>query len=85
MAITTLSSREFNQDTSRAKQAAHKGPVFITDRGKPAHVLLTIEDYQKLAGCQSSIVDLLGMPGVEEIEFEPPRLSGSSPQPADLS
>lgn len=85
MAITTLSSREFNQDTSRAKQAAYRGPVFITDRGKPAHVLLTIEDYQKLTGRHASIVDLLAMPGVEDIEFEPPRLSGGSPRPADLS
>lgn len=85
MAITTLSSREFNQDTSRAKQAAYRGPVFITDRGKPAHVLLTIDDYQKLAGCRASIVDLLAMPGAEDIEFDPHRLGGASPQPADLT
>lgn len=85
MAITTLSSREFNQDTSRAKQAASKGPVFITDRGRPAHVLMTIEEYQKLTGCQTSIIDQLAMPGAEDIEFDPPRLSGGSPQPADLS
>lgn len=85
MTVTTLSSREFNQDTSRAKQAASRGPVFITDRGRPAHVLLTIEDYQKLTGCQSSIVDQLAMPGVEDIEFDPPSLSGGSPRPADLS
>jgi len=31
MAITKLSSREFNQNTSRAKRAAKRGPVFITD------------------------------------------------------
>lgn len=85
MTITTLSSREFNQDTSRAKQAASRGPVFITDRGRPAHVLLTIEEYQKLAGCSTSIVDQLAMPGVEDIEFDPPRLSGGSPRPADLA
>jgi prevent-host-death family protein len=48
MPITTLSSREFNQDTSRAKKAAAEGPVFITDRGKPAHVLLSIEEYQRI-------------------------------------
>jgi prevent-host-death family protein len=48
VAITTLSSREFNQDTSGAKKAAKRGPVFITDRGRPAHVLLTIEEYQKI-------------------------------------
>jgi len=85
MAITTLSSREFNQDTSRAKQAASRGPVFITDRGRPAHVLLSIEEYQKLAGPQATIVDQLAMPGVEDIEFDPPRLSGGPPSPADLS
>ena len=85
MAITTLSSREFNQDTSRAKQAASKGPVFITDRGRPAHVLLSIEEYQKLAGPQATIVDQLAMPGVEDIEFDPPRVSGGSPRSADLS
>lgn len=85
MTITTLSSREFNQDTSAAKKAARKGPVVITDRGRPAHVLLTIEDYRKLAGDRVSIVDMLAMPGAAEIEFEPPRLRGPLSRPADLS
>lgn len=85
MAITTLSSREFNQDTSRAKKAAQHGPVFITDRGRPAHVLLTIEDYQKLAGGTVSIIDSLAMPGIEEVEFEPVRGAGSLYRPADFS
>ena len=35
---STFSSREFNQDTARAKRAANLGPVFITDRGKPEAV-----------------------------------------------
>jgi prevent-host-death family protein len=48
--ITTLSSREFNQDSSGAKNAANKGPVIITDRGKPAHVLLSFAAYKKLTG-----------------------------------
>jgi prevent-host-death family protein len=74
VAITTLSSREFNQDASRAKRAAKRGPVFITDRGRPAHVLLTIEDYRKIAGGSASIVDMLAMPGVEDVEFEPGRI-----------
>jgi prevent-host-death family protein len=73
MTITTLSSREFNQDTSRAKKAAAAGPVFITDRGKPAHVLLSIEEYQRLTGAQSSIIDMLGMPpGIEDVDLEIP-------------
>lgn len=85
MAATTLSSREFNQDTSGAKRAARSGPVFITDRGRPSHVLLTIEEYQRLAGSQASIVDLLAMPGAEAIEFEPPRLQSDLYRPADLA
>ena len=81
--ITTLSSREFNQDTSKAKKAAKHGPVFITDRGRPAHVLLSIEDYQRLLGPQKNLVELLGMAGTEDIEFDPPRANGLT-HPVDL-
>lgn len=70
-----MSSREFNQDTSRAKQAANEGPVFITDRGRPAHVLMSIEEYRRLTGNPVSIVDLLAMPDAEHVEFEAPRAS----------
>ena len=85
MPITKLSSREFNQDTSRAKRAAKRGPVFITDRGRPSHVLLTAEEYQRIVGGQKSIADLLAMPEAAEIEFEPPRLVGDLHEQADLS
>lgn len=74
MTITTLSSREFNQDSSKAKKATKDGPVFITDRGKPAHVLLSIKDYQRLTGARRKIADALAMPGAEEIQFDPPRV-----------
>jgi prevent-host-death family protein len=67
----TISSREFNQDTSGAKRAAEEGPVFITDRGEPAYVLLNIEDYRRLVGAEESVVDLLAAePGTEDIELE---------------
>ncbi len=85
MAVKTLSGREFNQDTSRAKKAASEGPVFITDRGRPAHVLLTIEDYRELVGRHDSIIDLLAMPSAADVDFEPPRLQGLFSRPADLS
>lgn len=85
MTITTLSSREFNQDTGRAKKAASDGPVFITDRGKPAHVLLSIEEYQRITGKHRSIADALGWPsGVEDIQIEFPR-SRELARPVDLS
>jgi PHD/YefM family antitoxin component YafN of YafNO toxin-antitoxin module len=85
MAITTLSSREFNQDRSRAKKAAQNGPVFITDRGRPALVLLSIDEYQKIAGKPHSIADQLAMPEAAEIEFDPPRMGDILRYPLDLS
>jgi prevent-host-death family protein len=84
MAITKLSSREFNQDTSKAKRAAKRGPVFITERGRPSHVLLTVEDYQRITGGEKSIADLLAMPAAAGIEFEAPRLSGKLHEAPDL-
>jgi prevent-host-death family protein len=84
VAITTLSSRAFNQDASGAKKAANKGPVFITDRGRPAHVLLTIEEYRRLTGEHMSLLKALEQVGAEaDFEFDPPRLKSVS-RPADL-
>jgi PHD/YefM family antitoxin component YafN of YafNO toxin-antitoxin module len=85
MAITTFSSREFNQDASRAKKAALHGPVFITDRGRPAHVLLTIEEYRAILGSRKNIAELLAMPDADHVDFDAPRLGDESPQPADFS
>ena len=84
MSITKLSSREFNQDTSKAKRAARRGPVFITDRGRLSHVLLTAEEYERITGGNKSIVDLLGMAEAGEVEFEPPRLTGKFHEPPEL-
>jgi len=84
MTITTLSSSEFNQGASEAKRAANNGPVFITDRGKHAHVLLSFDDYEKLTKQQRNIADALAMPGIADIEIEPPRVTIQS-RPADFS
>jgi len=82
---TTISSREFNQDTNGAKKAASNGPVFVTDRGKPAHVLLSFEEYQRLTEKLPSIVELLAMPESDDIEFEAPKLPDQMFKTADLS
>lgn len=76
MSDTTLTSREFNQHASEAKKAARQGPVFITDRGRPAHVLLTIEDYEKLAGRPPSLAEALAQPEGGDFDFKPPRVEG---------
>jgi prevent-host-death family protein len=80
-----LTSREFNQDTSRAKRAAKRGPVFITDRGRPSHVLLTVDEYLRLTQGQQSVVDLLAMPDAAQVDFEPPRIKGNLHQATDFS
>ena len=79
----TITSRDFNQRASQAKRAAQQGPVFITDRGKPCHVLLSIEDYRSLARQGKNIADLLSMPKSESIELELPRMI-DLPQMVDL-
>ena len=84
MPITKLSSRQFNQDTSKAKRAARRGPVFITDRGRLSHVLLTAEEYERITGGNKSIVDMLGMAEAGEVEFEPPQLNGKLYEPPEL-
>jgi prevent-host-death family protein len=84
MTMTTLSSQDFDQDISRARKAASEGPVLITEQGKPAYVLLSIEDYQRITGKSRNIADLLAMPGLADIEFDPLR-SRELARPIDLS
>ncbi|MES2713127.1 MAG: type II toxin-antitoxin system Phd/YefM family antitoxin, partial [Pseudomonadota bacterium] len=57
-----VSSREFNQDVSSAKRFARLEPVFVTDRGRPTHVLLSIDAFRQLTGHTETMVDLLAMP-----------------------
>ena len=70
----TLSSRELNHDVSSAKRAAKSGPVIITDRGKPSHVLMTYNEFERLTGKHRSLVEALAMPGLSGIDFEPRRV-----------
>lgn len=81
----TMTSREFNQDTARAKRAAKSGPVIITERGKPAFVVLSIEEFERLEAMHlqptavekpKNLAEALAdhSPG-SDFDFEPPRLS----------
>lgn len=82
----TFSSREFNQDTARAKRAARNGLVFITDRGKPSHVLMSIEEYERLKQKEpeprkrpKSLAEALADNRPEaDFDWEPPKMSGFS-------
>jgi len=84
MTITTLSSREFQQNANQAQKAARNGPVFITNRGRTAHVLLSFEEYQRITGGGRNLVEALSMPGLADIDLDIPR-ARDLPRPADLS
>ena len=84
MTITTLSSREFQQNANQAQKAARNGPVFITNRGRTAHVLLSFEDYQRITGGGRNLVEALSMSGLADIDLDVPR-APDLPRPADLS
>ena len=87
MTITTLSGREFNQDIARAKRAAEKGPVIITDRGHPAYVLQRYDDWRRQAGARPgvSLLDALADPASAGVDFDPPRVAGPIGRAADLT
>jgi PHD/YefM family antitoxin component YafN of YafNO toxin-antitoxin module len=70
MATTNLTSRELNHDVGRAKKAAEAGPVVITDRGRPSHVLMTYREFERLTGKRHNLVDALSMPGLSNIDFD---------------
>jgi PHD/YefM family antitoxin component YafN of YafNO toxin-antitoxin module len=65
--MNVISSREFNQDVSLAKRNARVEPVFVTDRGRPTHVLMSIETFRQITGQTENIVDLLAAPGLSNI------------------
>ena len=84
MTITTVTSRELNQDISKVKKVCEVGPVYVTNRGEPTHVMMTFAEYQKLIGNNENIVELLAMDDVG-IEFEPAKLKSNLFNTVDLS
>jgi PHD/YefM family antitoxin component YafN of YafNO toxin-antitoxin module len=74
--MRAISSREFNQDVGAAKRAARVEPVFITDRGKPSHVLMSFDTFRQLSGDTETIIDLLAMPDTVDIDLDAARSGG---------
>jgi len=74
MPTRSFTSRQFNQDSSGAKKAANDGPVFITDRGKPSHVLITIDEYLELTDSTTNMIELLALDESCIPEFDPPKI-----------
>ena len=84
MRITTISDRTFHQDADAARRAAQEGPVIITDQGRPAYVLLSYADYQKLAGVSRSLLDAVSQKEDDDFEFEPQRMGDTIRRAVDL-
>ena len=84
MVVHTVSSRELNQDVGRAKRAAEEGPVVITDRGKPSHVLLSWAEYRRLSGGPRNLAAVLAAPTLSDIPFEPEK-SGLKAREVELN
>ena len=85
MVIHTFSSRDFTRDVPTAKRAALEGPVFITERGRPAFALLKIDDYSRIVSkAAPSLLEVMdAIPGGDGIDFDPPKL-GVRAQEASL-
>jgi len=83
VSITTISGRQFNQDAGSAKMAVEKGPVDITDRRRPTHVLLSFKDCQNLLGAGPSLLEALAQKEDGDFDFEPPRMGDDISLPAD--
>lgn len=72
-----ISCREFNQRIGMAQKAADTEPVFITNRGKPAYVLLSHAQYRRLTGKPQTAMQALSPPpelaeALKNIDFELP-------------
>jgi prevent-host-death family protein len=82
--MQTATSQEFNRQASALRLRATAAPLLITDRGRPAHVLMSYAAYQALQGPVQSVADLLAMPVADELD-EVLQASRDLARSADLS
>lgn len=78
--VKTLSARDFNQDVSAAKRAAADEPVIITDRGRPSHVLMSIDEYRRLTGEELDVVEWLSVDDDAKLDMSPARIDLKVPE-----
>lgn len=70
-----MTTREFAKDHQKAREAAKRGPVFITEDGKATHVILSIDDFIRLhPSAENSLADRISMDVEDDIDFEPERI-----------
>lgn len=59
MTSTSLPGKEFGPIFSQAAKAAKDGPLFVTEQGETAFVLLNFQDYRRLIREHRSMAELL--------------------------
>jgi prevent-host-death family protein len=72
ISMSTVTSRDFNNDVAAAKRRAAIEPVIITDRGRPSFVLMSMSEFTRLRGPSGGIVDALRMS--EDVSLETHRV-----------
>ncbi len=70
--MAEVTASVFEKDVRAAMRAASKGPVILTKRGEPSHVLLSIEDYRRLVVDARSLVEWLSVD--DGVDLEPDRV-----------
>lgn len=68
--MATMTARQFNQDLASAKRDAANEPVFITDRGEPMFVLMSIEQYDELSRPKRNLHEILRMSEEDYFEYD---------------
>ncbi|PJG83029.1 type II toxin-antitoxin system Phd/YefM family antitoxin [Caviibacterium pharyngocola] len=84
-----ITSREFNQHLSKAQKSAMIEPVIITNRGEPAFVLMSYQEYENSKKAKPEFKSALEAltptdPLVGEIELEIPPRSKAQRRPVEF-
>ena len=80
----TVASREFDCDVGAAMRAAEQGPVMVIDHGRAAHVLLTVEEFERFSGTPQLMGDRLRTGQDHGDEFDLPVRRVERSRPLDL-
>ena len=77
--MAAMTAQEFNRYTGQAKALAQEEPVFVTERGKIAYVLLNIDTYENLNSHKEkqSMVNPFSMSEDDFIALEDVRIDGA--------
>lgn len=82
MAVTTIA--RIGEDPESVRKAAAEGPVFVFEENEPPLVIIRLDEYKKMGGREPDIVDLLSMPGVEDIDIQLPARQPPAGKPFDF-